>query len=79
MSSGGFMRRLEALERSISFRQPRCIVVTVPTSTEGVVTAETEAAIGELKREHEVTDADLVVHVSRYRVDKSPSLTVMPA
>jgi hypothetical protein len=49
--SSSFLKRLEALERSISFRRPRCIVVTVPTSKDGSTTAETKAGIAELKRD----------------------------
>jgi hypothetical protein len=76
MSTSSFTKRLEALERSISFRRPRCIVVTVPTGEGGLVTAETEAAVAELKRKRAVTDADLVVHVMSYCRDELPSLTV---
>ena len=61
MSSSSFLKRLEALERSISFRRRRCIVVTVPTGKDGTTTEQTEAAVAELQREHAVTDADLVV------------------
>jgi hypothetical protein len=35
----------------------------------------TEAAVADLKREHDVTDADLV---GRYSGDGPPSLTVTP-
>jgi hypothetical protein len=78
MSASNFLKRLEALERSISFRRPRCIVVTVPIRNDGTTTAETEAAIADLKREHAVTNADLVVHVARYCTDEPPRLAVTP-
>jgi len=32
--------------------------------------------VAELKREHAVTDADLVVHIARYCIDEPPNLTV---
>jgi hypothetical protein len=59
-------KRLELLERAIRFRHPRTIVFVVDT---GVATPETEAALAEIKRQHVVTDDDLVVHIANYSDD----------
>jgi hypothetical protein len=63
-------KRLEHLERAIRFKHPRTIVFVVPTPVgTGVVTPETEAALAEIKRQHAVTDDDLVVHIANYGDD----------
>ena len=59
-------KRLEQLERAIRFRHPRLIVLTVPTCLGTGVAADTEAALAEIKRQHAVTDDDLVVHIANY-------------
>jgi hypothetical protein len=60
------LRRLEDLEKAIRFREPRLVVFTVPTGDDGVRTPETETALIEIKRQHGVTDDDLVVEVANY-------------
>ena len=63
-------KRLELLERAIRFRHPRTIVFVVPTCVgTGLVTPETEAALTEIKRQHAVTDDDLVVHIANFSDD----------
>jgi len=64
-------KRLEQLERAIRFKQPRIIVITVPTpiGASDDRTPETEAALTEIKRQHVVTDDDLVVHIANYSDD----------
>jgi hypothetical protein len=63
-------RRIEALEKAIRLRHPRYIVITVPTdASTGKPTAEGEAALAELKRQHVVSDDDLVVQIANYSDD----------
>ena len=67
MSGQSFLKRLELLEQVIWVKQPRLIVITVPTdASTGLVSAETDAAVAELHQQLGVTDADLVVHVANY-------------
>jgi hypothetical protein len=67
MSSQSFLKRLEQIGKVISVKRPRLIVITVPTdASTGLVSAETDAGVAELHREHGVTDTDLVVHIANY-------------
>jgi hypothetical protein len=63
------LKRLEQLERTIRFKQPRLVVITVPTCLGTGVAADTEAALAEIKRQHAVTDDDLVVQIANYSDD----------
>ncbi len=67
----GAWKRLEALEKAVRFRHPRIIVITVPTpiGASDDRTPETEAALAELKRQHAVTDDDLLICVANYSDD----------
>ena len=65
-------KRLEALERAVRFRGPRLVVIRVPTPIGAMDerTAETEAALVELKRRHGVSDVDdLVVEIANFTDD----------
>jgi hypothetical protein len=65
MSSQSFLKRLEELEKAILLKEPRIIVLTVPTDAgTGRTSAETDAAVAELHEQLGVTDADLVVHIA---------------
>ena len=69
MSSASFLKRLEQLEKVIRVKQPRLIVITVPTdASTGLVSAE-HGDVAELHRELAVTDTDLVVHIASYCSD----------
>ena len=63
----GFKARLEELEKAILLKEPRIIVLRVPTDPDtGKPTAETAAAVAELHRQLGVTESDTVVHVAHY-------------
>ena len=63
--SSSFMKRLEALERSISFRRPRQIVVLVDGNSED------QSAADAIVQELESKPDDLVIYLARFTGDKS--------
>ena len=65
----GAWKRLEAIEKAIRFRHPRTVVITVPTPIGVDRTPETEAALVEIKRQHAVSDDDLVIEIANFTDD----------
>jgi hypothetical protein len=76
-SKAALLKRLEKIEKAISFRQPRIFLVTAPCDWEGVIGAETQAEIDRLLAAHHRTDADLVIRLVQFGCeDEEPTVTV---
>ena len=85
MNSTGFLKRLEQVGRTLSFRNEKTVVVTVPTKLipiegsvecDAVVTEETRTAVDEILQAIGVGDQDLVIEFAKYTSEQPELISV---